>query len=183
MARMQGDQSGKSAGHKTPVPKKKLKHRFSPLNNHLTKGIQGTMYLDVEFSYTPKSSLDFVFSSQITEIFSWIIEMTLTQNPNTHFRSVPRSTLLCCPSPETNQPTPCPGLYGQNSGGDKAVVAQRWVPVPSLPPGTVPMPPLGAEEFFWHEAGIGALLTGLFRISFAKWSLWWRELRTLALCV
>lgn len=38
-----------SSGHETSVPRKDLKYRFSPLNNHFTNGRQGTMYLGVEF--------------------------------------------------------------------------------------------------------------------------------------
>lgn len=49
MARRQGHQGGKCSGHETPVQRKELKYRFSPLNNHFTKGMWGTMYSAVGF--------------------------------------------------------------------------------------------------------------------------------------
>lgn len=179
----QGDQGRKSSGHKTPMQRKELKYRFSHLN-HFTKGIQGTMYLDVEFWHMPKSSLELGVSSQSAKIFNWCHALKILIQTSGLFLVL----LFCAVSAQqwtSPSQAPSPDSAGRAAEGDKAAVARGWVPGPSLPPSIQHSArvTLGAEEFSWHEAGSRECLAGLFCTSFSKWSLWWWDLHALSLHV
>lgn len=154
------------------MQRKELKYRFSHLNNHFTKGIQGTMYLDVEFWHMPKSSLELGVSSQTAKIFSWCHALKILIQTSGLFL-----VLLFCAvlAQEWTSPSqaPSPDSADRAAEGDKAAVARGWAPGPSLQH--------SAHVPAWHEAGSRECLAGLFCTSFSKWSLWWWELHALSL--